>query len=160
MLVISCCIMSKFSHFSIKSYSFLHISQVCSLEFNNIVIAATKSGTCLSHMVFIVSHAEPTEFISASWTCHMHASLIFLDWSLTFGAFFSVDTHPELGIVRGPFFFLHFLLKKITIKTVKRDMSFLIAFKAKSKSTIAKNIFCWKLRVYDYVLAAWTWTVF
>ena len=50
-------------------------------------------------MLPVVTHAEPAELILALTARHMHASLIFLNWTLALWAWLRVQLHPVIRVV-------------------------------------------------------------
>lgn len=154
--------MCELSHLSIKSDSFFHFSHIGSFEFDNVLIASTESHASFFKMLFVVSHAEPTEFVSASTASHMHASLILFNWGLTFGAFLRVYSNPEFWVISSSRVFFHLLLEHISEVTFKRWMSIFVTFKTEPITTVTENInySYTKWRIYDDILTTRKRTIF
>jgi len=89
----------------------------------------------------------------------MHTSLILFNGCLAFWTFFGIYSHPKLRVVRSTRVFFHFLLKKISVKAFKRNMSFFIAFEAKSIPTITENILGGTMRVDYNEMASRSWAI-
>ena len=100
------------------------------------------------------THAHPAEVMTTSRTCHMVATLILLNRSLTARTVLGVGNHPShifrfRAVLRVPFL-SHF--------TRAWSMSGQTTLKAETLPTFACNVFMSKISHSYSIVTAWSWT--